>query len=111
LHALPAFTSDLPLLADAKITAREWESLRAAVVDLADADCQDDSDNSLHVCSSGERKTVWVFTLATHPAHPAVVERKVVRVGDHVQVLSRGYFAGSKEAFAAWFARFADLDR
>lgn len=111
LHALPVVAADLPAFADAKITVGEWESLRSAVGTLAGADCQDDSENVLHVCSSSELKSVWVFTLATHPAHPAVVERKVIRVGDRVQVLSRGYFAGSESAFAEWFSGFAEMDR
>lgn len=109
-HALPVAVADLPEFADAKITSREWEDLRATVGALPDADCQVDPDNALCVCSSRERKTVWVFTLTTNPAHPAVVERKVVGVGDRVQVLSRGYFAGSEAAFAEWFAGFAVMD-
>jgi hypothetical protein len=102
---------DLPEFADARISRNDWGNLRTGVRAIVDVKCHDDRERLNYICSSDERKSVWIFTVPEHPAHPAVVEREVMRVGDSVRVRSRGYFAGSEAAFAEWFAGFAELDR
>ncbi|HKO52891.1 MAG TPA: hypothetical protein VJV79_34520 [Polyangiaceae bacterium] len=52
------------------------------------------------------QKTLYAFTKPEHPAHPAVVNRRVVERATTVDVDQIGYFAGNEAAFAKLFQAF-----
>jgi len=50
--------------------------------------------------------TIYFFTKPGWAAHPAVVVERVLRKANGTYLQHDGYFAGSEDAFASWFAAF-----
>ena len=50
-----------------------------------------------------EEGTLWAFTEPGHPAHPAWVAKRVIRVDQAVGIQQVGYFAGDEVAFGRLF--------
>jgi hypothetical protein len=57
------------------------------------------------------RSIVWTFTRPNHPAHPAVVCRRVVQQGDAVGVDMRVVCVGPKAACDRMVADFQELNK
>ena len=68
-----------------------------------------------YVCDSAAQRTIWVFTSAGHPAHPAV-SRGVMFInegprGAFLGIDRSGHYAGDLIAFDKWMREFAVLDQ
>jgi hypothetical protein len=94
-----------------KADASEIELIQSQIEAAADVTCQDYKDANERLCSSSERRTIWVFTLPAHPAHPATVQRKMKIHDSRLSIIRTGRYAGSEAEFRKWLAKFAELDR
>lgn len=91
-----------------KITAQQWTMFRTEV--LAKPDIKRAEFANQLVITVDVERAIYVFTQPGHPAHPAVVVRAVGARGSGSEVKRMGHFAGSEEAFAAWWHEFDALD-
>jgi len=61
--------------------------------------------NTLRVELAAEEKVLF-FTRPGHPAHPAVVEVKIVEGDGHPSLDTSGWWAGDAEAYRHWYHAF-----
>ena len=54
---------------------------------------------------------VYVFTTPAHPAHPAVVKRRVMQRGTGLFIDRKGHYAGDNAAYDRWWHEFDALDQ
>ena len=55
--------------------------------------------------------TSYAFTQPGHPAHPTWVTRRIVKVGEQLNVDQVGYFAGQEAPFAQLFKQYQQLNQ
>ena len=54
----------------------------------------------------GDENRVLFFTTPAHPAHPAVIDVKLIVEDGVPHIMTDGWRAGSERAFDAWFSAF-----
>ncbi len=91
-----------------KITAEQYQAYLEEVRAITGSKSYEVADQ-LVVEAMGDN-TIYVFTMPKHPAHPAVVKRKIVQKGDGVYILRQGHYAGSRSAYDRWWHEFDALD-
>jgi hypothetical protein len=92
------------------ITVDEWRMFLAEVTGTSGVRCRDVLTNQLQ-CDSKSQATIWIFTRAGHPAHPAVTRAILRASGSQLGIDRTGHYAGSESAFRAWMSQFVDLDQ
>lgn len=91
------------------ITVEQWQRYFDEVSQkLADA-AQPRPSEQLIVFNDRAGRAVYAFTAPGHPAHPAWITKRVVRVDNAVGVQQVGYFAGDQTAFGAWFRSYGSM--
>ncbi|MDV3443193.1 hypothetical protein [Metapseudomonas otitidis] len=65
------------------------------------------SSDQVTIIKNERDGTVYLFTTQRHPAHPAVIERRLV---DGLRYRSSGRYAGDGEAYAAWLEKYRRFD-
>ena len=91
-----------------EITPEQWSTFRSEVLAKSHYE-QSEFAHQLVIIVEQER-AIYVFTQPGHPAHPAVVVRKIVPRGINSEVQRMGHYAGNETAFAAWWREFDALD-
>jgi Protein of unknown function (DUF4019) len=91
-----------------RITLAQWSMFRDEVLAKPGME-RKESGNQLVITVSAE-SAIYVFTQPGHPAHPAVVVRKLVTVDGGTSINRMGHFAGNEQAFATWWKAFDSLD-
>jgi hypothetical protein len=87
--------------------AQELQRVRA----VRDISCQPSDEVHELVCSSELQKTIWIFTLPGHPAHPALVRRTMTFGNGTIGIDRSGRYAGPKAGYDAWCLQIDELDR
>jgi hypothetical protein len=103
-----------PRFPTARITADQLGAYTAEVQSISDIQCRDIWAHQRE-CSSDVQKTIWIFTLPGHPAHPAVsrgimIIRQIDR-GTTVGIDRVGHYAGDSAAFDKWMNEFRVVDQ
>lgn len=103
-----------PRYSTARIAIEQWQAYLAEVKAIPDSKCTD-YVLMQYACDSAVQRTIWVFTRAGHPAHPAV-SRGILFVsqvtGGAVLGIDRsGHYVGDRAAFEKWMKEFAALDQ
>lgn len=91
-----------------RITQAQWSTFRDEVLAKTGMERRE-SANQLVVTVPAE-SAIYVFTQPAHPAHPAVVVRRLMTVDGGTSINRMGHFAGNEQAFAAWWKTFDSLD-
>lgn len=104
-----SYEPDEPRFATAQISMDEWLSYRSEVQGFAHVMCRSDPSHQL-ICDSLSQRTIWVFTLDGHAAHPAVSRGQMVVAEGAVGIARSGHFVSSREEFERWFGQFQELD-
>jgi len=97
-----------------QISVEQWQSYLDEVKAVPDVTC---AEMALHQykCDSSAQRTIWIFTLEGHPAHPAVSRGVMViantAAGTTLGIDRSGHFAGDYPAFIAWMHEFDALDK
>jgi hypothetical protein len=98
----------------AKITTEQLLTYKSEIEAMPGIQCRDILAHQRQ-CSSNGQFTVWTFTLAGHPAHPAV-SRGVMLVrqtssGSTIGIDRSGHYAGDSAAFETWMNDFQLVDQ
>ena len=115
LFATPSLADNSvpPRFPTGQVSSADIQAYLAEVKAIPDVRCEEAAAHQLK-CDSGAQRTIWVFTLEGHPAHPAVSRGVMVvnRIGTGMMLgIDRsGHYAGDAAAFNKWFAEFAELD-
>ena len=91
------------------ITAEQWQQYFDEVRQKLADSAQARPSEQLIVFNDRASRTVYAFTTPGHPAHPAWITKRVVRVGNAVGVQQVGYFAGEQPAFGQWFRSYGSM--
>jgi hypothetical protein len=98
--------------AQSQITVGEWQAFFDEVRATPGArDISSPQVPSVTVIEVPGERTLYFFTAPGGAAHPGVVVERVLSKGGATYLQRDGYFAGSEEAFRAWFDAFAQRSR
>ena len=86
-----------------RITAQQWQQYLDQVRARPGVAVQPLADQHLTVYEDRAEHVLWAFTEPGHPAHPAWIAKRVLRVGNAVGIEQVGYFAGDEVAFGRLF--------
>jgi hypothetical protein len=111
LDALPEVIAQSTPQSSSRVTSDRINRDLQEVQSVPDVRCQSSKDTHQLVCSSESLSTIWVFTTPGHPAHPAVVQRTMAFDNGRVGIERIGRYAGSKDAYEAWYLQFVELDQ
>ena len=95
----------------AKISVQEWENYRSIVINEYIGTEQNISDQNLVIYTDDKNQITFAFTSKGHPAHPAWITRKVVKIDDSIGLEQIGYFAGKEKPFAVLFSQYLELNK
>jgi hypothetical protein len=97
-----------------KITPEQLETYKSEVQAIPDIDCREIWGHQRQ-CTSNAQFTIWIFTVPSHPAHPAVTQGVMLlqqdAQGARVGINRSGYYAGDSAAFDIWIKEFSTLDQ
>jgi len=110
LTAAVGDTEPLTPFPDARITAEDLETYRAGIEALPGIECADIWAHQ-RKCDDPKTRSMWIFTLAGHPAHPAFSRARLYYENGQLGITRALHFAGDESEFQKWAAEFKVLDQ
>jgi hypothetical protein len=99
------------LAADAWAQQTTYKGLWEAIDRSA---CVPESHPDFILVTCAKDRTLWYFSRASHPAHPAVLKRTITQRGDDIFVETSGWPFGAPEtrpAFQTWLTQMKAQDQ
>ena len=91
-----------------RITPQQWQIYLSET--LAKPDVRAFESAGQIIVEVPRETAIYVFTTEAHPAHPAVVVRRVVERDNVIYVDRKGHFAGDRAAYETWWRQFDELE-
>jgi hypothetical protein len=89
-----------------QVTLEQWTSYHSEVKAAFGESAQERPADRAVMYFDEATLTQYIFTMSSNPAHPGWIARRIVTQGQATFVNQVGYFAGSQELFALWFASY-----
>jgi hypothetical protein len=94
---------------DARITVEQLKAYQATVEAQTGVACEDIWAQQ-RACDNKETRTIWIFTLQGHAAHPAFSRADLITPPLSIGIARFSHYAGDESAFQKWVAEFRVLD-
>lgn len=91
-----------------RITPQQWQTYLNET--LAKPNVRAHEEAGQIIVEVPQETAIYVFTTTVHPAHPAVVIRRVVEINNQIFLDRKGHYAGEQAAYEAWWRQFDALD-